>query len=350
MSATASRRRIANAVRWLLHKRRFPFVLAGCILQTALVVAAPAEVPYEFQAGDAIRASQLNANFDALAQAIDDEATSRIDGDHWKAEESTLRYDSNVGIGTQPRARLHIAGDNAEASIWLERAAETGAGPTLNLQKRRGTISSGAAAQSGDQSGSIWFNAYDGTEYVNNAAIFAHVDGGLTPGLVPGRLSFRTTTAGDELPSVKMTIKNDGKVGIGTETPSATLDVNGSIAVSGTVVHASDARLKRDVQLILNPLDKLTRLRGVTYNWKDTSRDPNRQMGLVAQDVERVAPEAVRLVGNTKSIAYAQLTGLTVEAIKELKAQNDLLAAELASLKAELRRRSDCRNRSTNDQ
>ncbi len=345
MKATVLRHKIAIGLRWVLHKRRLPFVLAGGVLQTALVFAAPAEVPYEFQSGDALSASQLNANFDALTQAIDDEATLRVDGDRWEADDTTLRYNGNVGIGTEPQAHLHIAGDNPAASVWVERAAETVAGPALVLQKRRGTMSSGTAAQSGDQSGSIWFNAYDGTEYINNAAIFAHVDGGLTPGIAPGRLSFRTTTAGDAQPSVKMTIKNDGNVGIGTETPSATLDVNGSIAVSGTVVHASDARLKTDVQLIDNPLDKLTRLRGVTYSWKDTSRDPNRQMGLVAQDVERVAPEAVRSVGSTKSIAYAQLTGLTVEAIKELKAQNDLLAAELAALRAELRGRADCRKK-----
>ncbi|HWY98004.1 MAG TPA: tail fiber domain-containing protein [Bacteroidia bacterium] len=78
----------------------------------------------------------------------------------------------------------------------------------------------------------------------------------------------------------------------------------------------SDSTLKENVYSIQNALDKVLRLHGVTYNLK--SNRQVRQMGLIAQAVERVIPEVVSTNNNgIKTIAYSNMVGLLVEAIKQ---------------------------------
>jgi hypothetical protein len=78
----------------------------------------------------------------------------------------------------------------------------------------------------------------------------------------------------------------------------------------------SDSTLKENVLGIQNALNKVLRLHGVTYNLKSNNRA--RQMGLIAQAVERVVPEVVSTNDNgIKTIAYSNMVGLLVEAIKQ---------------------------------
>jgi hypothetical protein len=90
----------------------------------------------------------------------------------------------------------------------------------------------------------------------------------------------------------------------------------GNILATGNITAYSDIRLKTDLKLIDSPLEKIRKLAGYTYTRKDSGE---RQTGLVAQDVQKVLPEAVSedKEGNL-SIAYGNLVGLLVEAIKEL--------------------------------
>jgi len=90
---------------------------------------------------------------------------------------------------------------------------------------------------------------------------------------------------------------------------------------STIVTSTSDATLKKDVETISNGLDKVTQLRGVTYKWINNDTDG---MGLIAQELEEVVPEAVSTDSNgTKSINYSSLVGLLVEAVKELNNRID---------------------------
>ncbi|HBA45015.1 TPA: hypothetical protein DCZ31_03460 [Patescibacteria group bacterium] len=52
-------------------------------------------------------------------------------------------------------------------------------------------------------------------------------------------------------------------------------------------------RLKKEISQIENPLEKISQLEGVTYFWKDNTKDAKRQIGVIAQDVEKVFPETV---------------------------------------------------------
>ena len=87
-------------------------------------------------------------------------------------------------------------------------------------------------------------------------------------------------------------------------------------------VSSSDARLKSDIAPIADALAKVQALTGVTFTM--TGSD-TRQMGLIAQDVQAVAPEAVIEAEGVLRLAYGNLVGLLVEAIKDLAQEVDQL-------------------------
>ena len=107
----------------------------------------------------------------------------------------------------------------------------------------------------------------------------------------------------------------------GSIVASGSLTTDGSILASGNITAYSDISLKTDLVKITSALDKVGQLTGYTFTRVDTGE---RQTGLIAQEVQRVLPEAV-VDGEHLSLAYGNLVGLLVEAIKELKAEVDLL-------------------------
>lgn len=93
--------------------------------------------------------------------------------------------------------------------------------------------------------------------------------------------------------------------------------VAGNVVASGNALAHSDRRLKTDLLRIDGAVDKIAALSGYTFTRIDTGA---RGTGLVAQEVQAVLPEAVaEVVPGTLSVAYGNLAGLFVEAIKELK-------------------------------
>jgi hypothetical protein len=111
----------------------------------------------------------------------------------------------------------------------------------------------------------------------------------------------------------EMRLENDGD-----------LHVDGDvIAFSSTV---SDVRLKDNIFTIKNSLDKIKTLRGVEYDWNSGSRKGKHDLGLIAQEVEKVIPEIVHnhtlpLVDDSdtvyKTVDYEKLTAVLIEAVKE---------------------------------
>lgn len=97
------------------------------------------------------------------------------------------------------------------------------------------------------------------------------------------------------------------------------LTASGTFTASNNVTAYSDRRLKTDLEPIAGALARLGRLTGYTYTRTDSGQ---RQTGLIAQEVQAVLPEAVEVAaGGTLAIAYGNLIGLVVEAIKELGAE-----------------------------
>ena len=120
-----------------------------------------------------------------------------------------------------------------------------------------------------------------------------------------------------------------------------TLDGNGKALFKNDVVAfstsvSSDRKLKENIKTVDNPIEKVMALSGVTFNWR---KDGKASAGVIAQDVEEVLPSAVKDVREVdsedtyKHVDYNQLSALFIEAIKELKHENELLKAEIESLK-----------------
>ncbi len=133
-----------------------------------------------------------------------------------------------------------------------------------------------------------------------------------------------------------------GRVGINDSTPSYTLDVNGTIRATGNVIAYSDRRAKSNIEKIQNPLEKIDKISGYTYTMKvkDKDGEPEKEerfTGLIAQEVLEILPEAVMgSEENHYSLAYGNMAGLFVEAIKELTRKNELLETQLGSALARL--------------
>ena len=100
---------------------------------------------------------------------------------------------------------------------------------------------------------------------------------------------------------------------------SAGLNVTGAIVASGNVTAYSDARLKTNVKTIDNALNKVSNMRGVYFD-----KDDKRNTGVIAQEIEKVLPEVV-MDGEYKSVAYGNIVGVLIEAIKELNAKVEKL-------------------------
>lgn len=87
----------------------------------------------------------------------------------------------------------------------------------------------------------------------------------------------------------------------------------GNLVAGGTVTANSDRKLKTNIKTIDNALHKVLSLRGVEFDRIDTG---DHQIGVIAQEVEEIIPDVV-YGEETKSVAYANLVGLLIEAIKE---------------------------------
>jgi hypothetical protein len=164
-----------------------------------------------------------------------------------------------------------------------------------------------------------------------------------------------------------------GRLGLGTKTPQYQLEVVGDINIQGDInttndLHIatvqvcdvtgcnpraapSDARLKKDVRTLENSLDKILKLRGVSYSWIDPEKYQGQAtIGVIAQETENVYPEVVKTNKSTgfKAVAYDHLVGPIIEAIKtlytklvsidsslqKLNATTETQSEQLASLKA----------------
>ncbi|HEY5914994.1 MAG TPA: tail fiber domain-containing protein [Verrucomicrobiae bacterium] len=109
----------------------------------------------------------------------------------------------------------------------------------------------------------------------------------------------------------------------------------GAVRVIGTFVNNSDARYKTGIAPLENALNAVVNLRGVSYDWRkdlpDLHLSERRQIGFLAQEVEKVLPELVYAdAKGFKSVAYVSLVPVLVEAMKEQQVEIETLRAKAA--------------------
>ena len=118
------------------------------------------------------------------------------------------------------------------------------------------------------------------------------------------------------------------------------LDVTGGVRATGDVVafYSSDKRLKDNIVRIENPLDKIEKIGGYTYDWNDkqnTYEVGSKDFGVIAQEIQEVLPELVTERDNGYlAVKYEKIVPLLIESIKELKQEID-----------DIKQKCDCLNK-----
>ncbi len=172
-----------------------------------------------------------------------------------------------------------------------------------------------------------------------NPAASIHYDGvGTTGG--NNMIHIRNEISGSE--ADLLTLKLNGNVGIGDTSPSYKLDVAGDIQC--VALHeTSDERLKTNIQNLTAALEKVQQLNGVSFEWNQAAQRKTgatageRQLGLIAQDVEKVLPELVSTAGDGyKAIDYTKLSAVLIEAVKEQQKQIQDLQTQIKFMRAKM--------------
>jgi len=233
--------------------------------------------------------------------------------------------------------------------IFRAQAQSTSSSPTTATERMRIT-SGGSLLMAKDAA--IGINTADGTDDGYLALCGASGDGPTRGGHIylsgnersadPGHVTISAgnvigigsvitfRTAGTE----RMRLIGNGRLVIGqTADGGYLLYVNGSAAGTSGFANVSDRRLKKDIIPIENALHKIKQLNGISFNWDKTLRpdlnvDDKNHLGLIAQDVEEILPQVVTTSEDeiqTKTITYSDIVPVLIEAIKELKSENDTL-------------------------
>ncbi len=148
------------------------------------------------------------------------------------------------------------------------------------------------------------------------------------------------TGAINGIPVDRLTVLINGNVGVGTTSPASLFHVNGNIRCV-SLTQTSSATLKDDVTPMADAMGSVARLKPVAFVWNERApREARgkRDVGLLAEDVAGVLPEAVALDsdGAPAGIDYSRITVLAVRAIQELEARRARDAAEIGALRERL--------------
>ena len=113
---------------------------------------------------------------------------------------------------------------------------------------------------------------------------------------------------------------------------NGTGQITGSLEVKGdvTAFYSSDERLKDNVTPILNPVDKVKSIGGYEFDWNDKSNKKGHDVGVIAQEIEKVLPElVVERDSGYKAVRYEKIVALLIEAIKQQQLQIDELKSKV---------------------
>jgi hypothetical protein len=210
--------------------------------------------------------------------------------------------------------------------------AATSAGANLHFQLKDsgGTIREyagigGRKTEAGAAGGALYFYRYSRTELgFWNAS-------GLTLSEASTTISFASATGAKTISTggtTDLALSPGGNVRVKTAglTGGGALQVGGDVRASGEVFafSSSDKQLKDNITLITNPIEKIMKIGGYTFDWNDKQTfNSGKDYGVIAQEIEEIMPELVNVNHNGfKAVRYEKITPLLIEAIKE---QNSMI-------------------------
>ena len=303
-----------------------------------------------------------------------------VDNGNTITERMRIDNNGNLGVGTTaPSQKLDVAGSiSATNSISVD-AAQTNGGSVLNNSLKFGGILSGEGIGSkrtaaGNQFGMDFYTNNINRMVISNAGNVGI--GEVAPhaplqfatsnqkrkivlfetanndnqfygfGVNGGELRYQTGVVSDDhvfyagasstTSNELMRIKGNGQVGIGiAPILGYRLTIAGYGLASGGNWDASDARYKKNVEPINSALESILKLRGVTYNFKTDefpqwNFDVTKQIGVIAQEVEKVLPELVKTDDKGyKAVSYEKFTPVLIEAVKEQQKQIEAKDAKI---------------------
>ena len=240
-----------------------------------------------------------------------------------------VTYLGNVHAGTESARSLALIAGNIEG-VRIDTAGNVGVGTTapdgklsllggynalLNVYRNIDVTSSGAAAAD------VQFGALNGT----TPTVAGSIMGVLNNPPTSGYLSFYTKSGGTL--SERMRIAPSGQITI-SGYGAGTLTTNGS----GVITASSDERLKDHIAPYAGGLKTIMAIRPIRYQWSDGSglNDGREYVGFSAQNIQTVIPEAIgKDERGYLSLQDRPISAALVNAVQELKADNDELRAEL---------------------
>ncbi|MCW3160338.1 tail fiber domain-containing protein [Chryseobacterium oryctis] len=265
----------------------------------------------------------------------------------------TVTDAGKMGIGASvPDGTLHVVTTESNGMI-SERAttAATGAPPYLVFRRNNSaSVDANGAVGSGNGLGAVVFTGNTGNGYEANvisgtSMIIGYASENFTSTAQGSEIRFHTVPNGTATSLLRMTLGNDGRVGIGRVAATNILEIAGeaSKSTTGGWLANSDGRLKKDVQQISGEeaLNKLLKLKGVYYYWDDKKtgieRPDEKQMGFIAQNIQEVFPEKVSTDSKGYlQTAYGDYDAVIVEAIRALNSKIDKLEKENIELKSKI--------------
>ena len=249
----------------------------------------------------------------------------------------TLKGNGNVGIGTDPGAKLTVSGPASSVNLG---GGSTGSA-ALYVNSTSGhvgemiqVLKNGAIKMYMANDGKLGLGTSSPTREldVNGSVRFSvntdnHDTYIFTTGAVDdGKMYIQDANSVNK---VVLNTNGDsffdgGNFGIGITSPTEKLHVSGNILATGDITAYSDESLKTNIQVIDGAVGKVEQLHGITF---DRIADGSSSTGVIAQELKEVLPEAVHTdEQGVHSVAYGNITGLLIEAIKEQQKQiNELI-------------------------
>jgi hypothetical protein len=324
-----------------------------------------------------------------LVSDADGNATWQNQNTYWSPNGSKIYYNSGfIGMGTSnPSYPLHLIGDGAnfclesntnDASMYIKSVTDRGSiwfmkGNELlwNIGKdanvfyihRNGFSYSLNISHSNGNVGIKQYNPSNPLSVSGNADISGYLGIGNTapsrplsfPAVLGEKILLYPGTGGEVgigVYSAELRLHTDipnGKISFGWQdnagafTEFGKFEKNGAYALSvfgdiwaNGVTYASDERFKKDITPISSPLNKIKQIEGVEYEMKPEFIGMNfsngRQIGLLAQNIEKIVPEAVVEKDGYKGVDYARLVPLLIESIKEQQKKIETLENRVKNL------------------